>query len=154
MDNKRGFLALFRGKSSPLDQIKVESPASQTENPNANLRAKSSATSSANASPWERLPIEVRQQIFDNLDEELFIDDFIFPPAFPRPCPKERTYFRWGDSMPPLVVALRSLPVSYYHAIEHFARVNGELDLSFGCNIASMTKSELVVITSVRFDVG
>jgi hypothetical protein len=56
--------------------------------------------------------------------------------------------------MPPLVVALRSLPVSYCHAVEHFARMNEVLDLSLVCKIASMTKSELGVITSVRFNVG
>ena len=56
--------------------------------------------------------------------------------------------------MPPLVVALRSLPVSYSHVVQHFARMNGELDLGSGCNIASMTKSELGVITTVRFHVG
>jgi hypothetical protein len=147
MDNKQGFLALFRGKI-----FKVQSPDGQPKTPNANLRAKSRAISSAKASPWERLPIEVRQQIFDNLDEELII--VCISQTQPNPAPKPRTYFRWSDSMPPLVVALRSLPVSYSHVVQHFARMNGELDLGSGCNIASMTKSELGVITTVRFHVG
>jgi hypothetical protein len=152
MDNQQGFLALFRGKISLLNQKKVESPAGQPKTPNANLKAKSLAISSTKASPWERLPIEVRQQIFDNLDEELIY--VCISQTHPNPAPKPRPYFRWSDSMPPLVVALRSLPVSYGHAIQHFARVNWQLDLGFGCNIASMTKSELGVITFVRFEVG
>jgi hypothetical protein len=70
--------------------------------------------SSTKACPWERLPFELRDQIFSIVHKD-HAGPFNGSPL---------GYFEWDQRMPCLVVALRPLSVSYNHAMQWFRRFN------------------------------
>ncbi|KUJ09371.1 uncharacterized protein LY89DRAFT_741087 [Mollisia scopiformis] len=80
----------------------------------------------------------------------------IFLEANIEPSPSRNgSLFRWKGRAPAIVQALRSLPVSYNHALQWYARL-AEVHLEFGNGydlVRSMKKAELDVITSIKIDV-
>jgi len=103
-----------------------------------------SAGNAAKFFPWELAPFEIREQIFETLGTCFLLRS---------ECPGD-SYFRWCREVPPLVVALRSLKISYDHVIKHFKKHNRQLYLGFwnSYNVAGMTKRELEAIESVHID--
>ena len=95
--------------------------------------------------PWEKLPFEIRDQIFAEVDSSLggppnwLIDSY---------------YFEWNGSMPPLVVALRTLKLSYQHVMQWFSKHNSLLVMheGVGFDISDMTNIELERISSVSME--
>ncbi|KAN0117079.1 hypothetical protein V8E51_003056 [Hyaloscypha variabilis] len=79
--------------------------------------------------PWGRCPVEVRDMIFDEVDNAY------------------RTYFVWKGRMSPLVIVLRGLKRSYKQALRRFMGENGPyldmLTMSMGFNIQDMNFPEL-----------
>lgn len=64
-------------------------------------------------------------------------------------------YHTGGEDVPPLLVALRRLPISYEHILQWFARSNNHVFLlrtrkGLG-RLNRFTSSELAVVTSVTF---
>lgn len=68
-----------------------------------------------------------------------------------RTSPDEPSYFKWQDSMPPLVVALRSYPVSYSHVLEWFEKENTSIVMNryTSYNINGMNKREADLVKKV-----
>ncbi|KAE8454585.1 hypothetical protein EG329_000208 [Mollisiaceae sp. DMI_Dod_QoI] len=91
---------------------------------------------------WEDLPFEIRDQIFSEVNKCL---------GYP--------YFHWDTSMPQLVVALRTLPKSYEHVLQWFAKQNSRVFLcprypSPSYTILDMSKVELSVIKTMAIDLS
>jgi len=88
---------------------------------------------------WEKLPTELREQIFEFTDT---VSDRV-------------PHFEWRGRLPALVVALRSLPISHAHVLEWVKKYNRSLRLTdwFGFNLADWNKDELSVIEFVWMDV-
>jgi hypothetical protein len=88
------------------------------------------------SSLWERCPAEVRDLIFDEVDNNAQGD-----------------YFMWSGRMPSLVVALRGLKFSYKQALQRFAKVN-EYSICMspwnGYSIRDMNQTELNTISMVE----
>jgi hypothetical protein len=125
--------------SSPSPSTKVMPPRQSI----IDLTISSPASKLVAAFPWDRLPFEIRQKIFD-----------LLTPESPSGSPP---YFRchWKTGMPPLVVALRPLPISYDHALQNFSKENRELWLrSRGAKntVRGMTKTELSFIEWVDLE--
>ena len=91
-----------------------------------------------NVSPWERLPFEIRDTIFDNLEDESLCG----------------SYFKWNGSVPALVVALRSLPLSYEHVLQRFANYSSAIEINewTSFNLSDMSQKELNVIVKAEME--
>ncbi len=102
-------------------------------------RATSSVGSQPKAFPWKLIPFEIRQLIFELVDTPIQREWFVLPPV-----------------LPSLLVALRRLSVSYNHAVQHFQKCNKFLDMDAYSRHPDLhiTRTELLVVESVRLDVG
>jgi len=67
--------------------------------------------------PWERMPYEIRDQIFASMAWDSYNHYFFIVSC----------YFKWSGCMPALVVTLRSLPAFYQHVLKWFSKHNKEL---------------------------
>jgi hypothetical protein len=111
----------------------------------------SDPTSTPSESPkifsWEKLPFEIRDQIFAKVDSSL---------GGPPDWLIDSYYFEWNGSMPPLVVALRTLKLSYQHVMQWFSKHNSRLFLheGSGFDISDMTNIELEGICSVSVELA
>ena len=95
--------------------------------------------------PWEKLPFEIRDQIFAEVDSSL---------GGPPDWLIDLYYFEWNGSIPPLVVALRTLKLSYQHVMQWFSKHNSLLVMheGVGFDISDMTNIELERISSVSME--
>ena len=95
--------------------------------------------------PWEKLPFELRDQIFAEVDSSL---------GGPPDWLIDSYYFEWNGSMPSLVVALITLKLSYQHVMQWFSKHNSRLFLHerSGFDISDMTNIELEGICSVSVE--
>lgn len=94
--------------------------------------------------PWERLPYELRQKIFALLDNKKF-----YKVVRTKHSDRSSGYFY---NVPPLVIALRSLPLSYSHVLEWFGKYNTHLRL-YEPNFGMLSDDEVAVINSVYVNV-
>jgi hypothetical protein len=102
--------------------------------------------------PREKLPFEIRDQIFAEVDyslggrHDLFTDSYYFDGSY---------YFEWNGSML-LVVALRSLKLSYQHVMQWFSKHNSRLFLheGSGFDTSDMTIVELEGVCSVSVELA
>src|ERR1700712_5300670 len=69
-----------------------------------------SHTTASRSFPWERLPFETREQIFEELDQDS-----------PWRC---STYLCADDGLPAIIIALRGSPISHKHAFREFMNAN------------------------------
>jgi hypothetical protein len=88
--------------------------------------------------PWERLPTEIRDKIFDNLEDE----------------PLYESYFKGNGSVPALVVALRSLPLSYEHFLQRFAENSSAIVINewTSFDLSDMSQKELDTIVKAEME--
>jgi hypothetical protein len=88
--------------------------------------------------PWERLPIEIRDKIFDNLEGESLYG----------------SYFKWNSSVLALVAALRSLPLSYEHVLQRFVENSSAIQINewTSFDLSNMSQKELDVIAKVEME--
>ncbi|KUJ09373.1 uncharacterized protein LY89DRAFT_788250 [Mollisia scopiformis] len=95
------------------------------------------------AFPWEKLPFELRAQVFQEVDRQYLQS-------------KQVSYFKWRLSMPAIVIALRQRPISYYHALQWFAKENTPLifDLGISCALGDMNDEEAAVITTISMEMS
>ena len=100
------------------------------------------------AFPWERLPFELRQQIFDALDKMTWLWREEAPVC----------YFDWSHTLPPLVIALRRLPISHQHVIKHLDSKNtgkGRYMRVYSAHhLVRLTKTELRIVQATSHEVG
>lgn len=94
---------------------------------------------------WELCPPEIRDLIFDDLDRE---DDWWHNP-----------HFAWdsNECVPPFIVAVRTLPVTYAHALLRFKRLSASIHMDgrYGKHthqLKDMTDMELKVFEKVEID--
>lgn len=86
---------------------------------------------------WERCPVEVRDMIFDVVTQD------------------NRYYFDWEGCVPPLVIALRPLEVSYQHVLQRFVEQNRSSFAMYkwtGFSIRDMNQVELDTIQTVSLE--
>lgn len=91
--------------------------------------------------PWEKLPFEIREQIFKDVNQR---------------SPRGLNYFWWNGTMAPLIVALRSQPISYQHILQWFAKENFYFSPLFPTPehpMMDLTKDELAVIKEASIDI-
>lgn len=88
--------------------------------------------------PWERLPVEIRDKIFDNLEDESLYG----------------SYFKWNGSVPALVLALRSLPLSYEHVLQRFANYSSAIEINewTSFDLSDMSQKELDVVVKAEME--
>jgi hypothetical protein len=90
--------------------------------------------------PWEKLPFETRDHIFKEVDK--FSD-------------RGFHYFWWNGVMVPLIIALRSLPISYQHALQWFAKERFYFSPKYPSPerpMLDLAKAELAVINAASVD--
>jgi hypothetical protein len=100
---------------------------------------------------WDKIPYELREQIFAS------IDGFTEPEHYPSPIGSSK-YFRRApigpSPMPALVVALRTLPLSYSHVMEWFTKANYHIvhyaNDEEGQDLSDMTRCELEAIRAIN----
>ncbi|KUJ09372.1 uncharacterized protein LY89DRAFT_676169 [Mollisia scopiformis] len=104
--------------------------------------AQSNNTNNQSAFPWERLPYELRGQIFKELNSE-------------RSGNNGSPYFKWQGSMPALIVALRTSQLSYSHVLEWFEKTNSfiVMDSSSSHDLGDLTTREVGLIKEVFVDI-
>ena len=92
--------------------------------------------------PWEKLPYELREQIFNLVRDE---HSKIWP---------EYYSLKAWRTVPPLVLALRPLELSYCHVLKHFARANSWLSMRdpLDFDLRSLNKRELATIVRLELD--
>lgn len=88
---------------------------------------------------WDDLPVEIREQIFDEVGKQ----QGAYGPG--------NGYFCYRGEMPELVIALRSLPKSHAHILQWFAKMNTSILLkprypSPGRADTELNKEELAII--------
>jgi hypothetical protein len=112
--------------------------------PTRDVTTNASSSAPSNGFPWEELAVEIRDHIFDMVDRDA--EDLSCSPS----------YFKWQGSLPPLVVALRPLPVSYRHVLQRFAIHNSEITLcpSNGYDLSAMAQPEMDIIESINLQLG
>ncbi|KUJ09364.1 uncharacterized protein LY89DRAFT_676162 [Mollisia scopiformis] len=95
------------------------------------------------AFPWEKLAPELREEIFARVNEN---------------CSEIKEYFRCGSytGMPPLVIALRPLPIAHNHALGWFEEANKPFYMSGagGYTFANMVSSELDALDSLHISLN
>lgn len=102
-------------------------------------------TSTKRGFPWDKLPFEIREQIFKE----------VYGGQDPRYGHSGSSkYFKWRGSMPPLVVALRPLPTSYDHVLIWFRKHNKKVFIHgwYGSALEGMITRELDVVEAVNID--
>ncbi len=92
---------------------------------------------------WELCPPEIRDLIFDDLDRR---DDWWHEP-----------HFAWGSHgcVSPFIIAVRTLPVTYAHALLRFKRLSASIHIDgrqgkHGTHLNDMTNAELKVFEKVE----
>lgn len=87
--------------------------------------------------PWDKLPHELREQIFHLIDQEHMSIS-----------PRNVSYFKWTGTMPALIVALRDRKEAYNHVLEVFEKHNSSivLDPSTSYSLSSITDEEALKI--------
>lgn len=91
--------------------------------------------------PWEKLPFEIREEIFKNVNEQSV---------------RGLNYFWWDGVMSPLIIALRSQPFSYQHVLQWFAKENFYFSPLYPTPkhpMMDLTKDELAVIRTASIDI-
>jgi hypothetical protein len=88
--------------------------------------------------PWERLPFEIRDSIFDNLEAESLCE----------------SYFKRNGSVPAFVVALRSLPLFYEHVLQTFASHSSTIQINEWnkFNLSDLSQKELDIIVKAEME--
>ncbi|KAE9367365.1 hypothetical protein N431DRAFT_470800 [Stipitochalara longipes BDJ] len=88
------------------------------------------------AFPWEKCPVDVRETIFDKVDNNAY-----------------GHHFGWGGWMPSIIIALGALKNSYDQALQRFTKVN-EFSICMspltGYSIRDMNQAELDTIRMVK----
>ncbi|CZR62966.1 uncharacterized protein PAC_12863 [Phialocephala subalpina] len=120
------------------DHYAAQSP--QVPTTSATTHSTMAAVSTKSVFPWEKLPFEIREKIFEDVKKSL-----------DRSRRYMGGYFSWDGTMPPLVVALRPLPVSYEHVLKWFRKHNRYLKLDgyTGYVLAEMNAKEVQMVQSL-----
>lgn len=117
----------------------------------ARLRAREVIRAGKDVLWFEILPFELRDQIFDRLDNVQHWSGWPYSGSGP--------YFSWQHSfprgMPPLIQALRDSPGSYAHALLWFEKSKSNLDLYYRNNfdISTLTDSEALNVDRLELHV-
>jgi hypothetical protein len=133
-------------QTSKLAQLVSSSPSLSTNTStetdtqsNTNLMPTGTSTNVGKVFPWELCPYELRDQIFDALDK----------------C-HWQPYFGWDSDgcPPPFLVAVRSLPLSYEHALQRFAQCSSQIHMHLWTShdLTDMVQAELNVIEKVDLE--